>query len=69
MLEWTYGFLALASIVVVVLVYFEAIDVSELIGGVLTLIGEVVRLIAGLLFALGAFFVWLITRRRPERRP
>lgn len=69
MLEWMYGSLALACIVVVLLVYFEAIDLSELIGGVLSLIGEAVKLIAGLLFALGAFFVWLVTRRRQEKRP
>jgi hypothetical protein len=59
MLEWMYGLLVVAIIVAVVLAYFEAIDLFELIGGVL-------KLTAGLLFAVGAFFVWLVTRRRQE---
>jgi len=62
MLEWMYGFFAVVTIVAVVLAYFEAIDLFELIGGML-------KLVAGLLFAVGAFFVWLMTRRRREGRP
>jgi hypothetical protein len=62
MLEWTSGFLVLVIIVAVVLAYFEAVDLFELIGGVL-------KLTAGLLFAVGAFFVWLVTRRGQEKRP
>jgi hypothetical protein len=66
MFEWMYALLAGAIIIVVVLAYFEVLDLSELIGGLLTLIGEVVRLIAGLLFALAALFVWLV--RRGQKR-
>jgi hypothetical protein len=69
MLEWMFGFLGVALAVVVVLVYFEAIDLADLIGGLLSLLGEVVRLIAGLLFAVVAFFVWLVKRSRSSREP
>jgi hypothetical protein len=62
MLEWTYGLLVVAIIVALVLAYFEAIDLFELVAAV-------VQLIAGLLFAVGAFFVWLVTRRRQDKRP
>ena len=62
MLEWMYGFLVVAIIVAVVLAYFEAIDLLELVAAV-------VKLIAGLLFAIGAFFVWLVMQRRQDKRP
>ena len=62
MLEWMYGLLVVAIIVALVLAYFEAIDPFELVAAV-------VKLIAGLLFAVGALFVWLVTRRRQDRRP
>ena len=62
MLEWMYGLLVVAIIVTLVLAYFEAIDLFELVAAV-------VKLLAGLLFAVGAFFVWLVTRRRQDRRP
>lgn len=62
MLEWMYGLLVVAIIVALVLAYFEAIDLFELVAAV-------VQLIAGLLFAVGAFFVWLVTRRRQDKRP
>jgi amino acid transporter len=62
MLEWMYGLLVVAIIVALVLAYFEAIDLFELVA-------SVVQLIAGLLFAVGAFFVWLVTRRRQDKRP
>jgi hypothetical protein len=62
MLEWMYGFLVVAIIVALVLAYFEAIDLFELVAAV-------VKLIAGLLFAVGALFVWLVTRRRQDKRP
>jgi uncharacterized RDD family membrane protein YckC len=62
MLEWMYGLLVVAIIVALVLAYFEAIDLFELVAAM-------VQLIAGLLFAVGAFFVWLVTRRRQDKRP
>ena len=62
MLELMLGLLVLAIIVAVVLVSFEAIDLFELIAAV-------VKLAAALLFAVGAFFVWLVRRRGQEKRP
>jgi hypothetical protein len=69
MLEWMMTLLVVAIIIVAVLAYFEAIDLGELIGGVLMLVGEVLRLIVALLLAVGAFFVWLVKRRRSEKQP
>ena len=61
MLEWMLGLLVLMIIIAVVLAYFEAIDLFDLIGGVL-------KLVAGLLFAVGAFFVWLVMRIRRQKQ-
>lgn len=69
MLELMWGALVLAIVVVVVLLYFEAIDPGELIAGLVRLVAEVVRLAAGLLFAAGAFFVWLVRRGGREKQP
>jgi hypothetical protein len=68
MLELMLGILVLAIVIAAVLAFFELIDLFDLAGGVLRLIGEVVRLMAGLLFALAGFFVWLVRRQRPERK-
>lgn len=55
MLESLFGLLVVLIIVAAVLAFFEVIDLFDLLGGI-------VRLIASLLFAVGAFFVWLIKR-------
>jgi hypothetical protein len=62
MLEWMLGLLVLVTIVAAALAYFEAIDLFELIA-------VVVKLAAALLFAAGAFLVWLVTRLGKEKRP
>ena len=56
-------------IIAVVLVYVEAIDLFELVAAIVRLAAEVVKLAAGLLFAAGAFLVWLVRRRGQEKRP
>jgi quinol-cytochrome oxidoreductase complex cytochrome b subunit len=53
------GLFVVFIIVAAVLAYFEVIDLFELLGAV-------VKLIAALLFAIGAFFVWLVKRSRQE---
>jgi hypothetical protein len=62
MFELMLAVLAPAIFVVAVLVYIEAIDLFDLIAAV-------VKLAAGLLFAVGAFFVWLVRRGCQEKRP
>jgi len=59
MLESLYGLLVVIILVAAVLAWFEVIDLFELLGGI-------VKLIAALLFAVGAFFVWLVKRSRQE---
>jgi hypothetical protein len=59
MLESLFGLLIVIVIVAAVLAYFEVIDLFELLGAV-------VKLIAALVFAVGAFFVWLVKRSRQE---
>jgi predicted transporter len=69
MIEALSGLLIVAVVAVAVLVYLEVIDLSDLVGGVIQLIASAVKLIAGLLFALGAFFVWLVNRSRQQNKP
>ena len=59
MLESLYGLLVVIILVAAVLAWFEVIDLFELLSGV-------VKLIAALLFAVGAFLVWLVKRSRQE---
>ena len=59
MFESLFGLLVVIVIIAAVLAYFEVIDLFELLGAV-------VKLIAALLFAVGAFFVWLVKRSRQE---
>lgn len=61
MFEWMLGLLTLAIVIAFVLAYLEVVDPFALLA-------EVVRLIAGLLFAIGAFFVWLVKQLRHEKR-
>lgn len=63
-MEALYGALGVALIVVLILVWLELIDFAA----VFELVAAIVRLIAGGLFALGAFFVWLVWRRRQENK-
>lgn len=55
MLESLFGLLVVFIIVAAVLAYFEVIDLFDLLAGI-------IKLIAALLFAVGAFFVWLVKR-------
>ena len=55
MLETFYAVIVVFVVIAAVLAWFEVIDLFELLGAV-------VKLIAALLFAVGAFFVWLIKR-------
>jgi hypothetical protein len=55
MLEWLLGLLVLVIIIAAVLVYVEAIDLFDMVAAA-------VKLVASLLFAVGALFVWLVTR-------
>lgn len=61
MLEWMLGLLIVAALIARILEFFELIDLFELIGGAL-------KLVAGLLFAVGAFFVYLVARRGREKK-
>ncbi len=61
MLEWMIGLLAVATVIAKVLEFFDLIDPFELIVAVL-------KLTAGLLFAVGAFFVYRVRRRTREKR-
>lgn len=61
MLEGMPGLLVLAIIVAKILEYLDMIDLFEVIVGMM-------KLTAGLLFAVGAFLVYLVTRRGPERK-
>lgn len=67
MFESLLALLGVVGVAFVVLVYLEVIDLTDLIGGIFELIGSVLRLFAGALFAAGAFFVWLIRRGREKR--
>jgi hypothetical protein len=68
MIEPLVGVLVVIILVVAVLVYLEAIDVGDMIVGLFQLVWLVVKLIAGGLFALGAFFVWLVMRNSREKK-
>ena len=61
MFESLLGLIFVIMLVGFVLAYFEVIDLFELIGAIL-------KLTAGLLFAVGAFFVWLVKRASQEKR-
>jgi hypothetical protein len=68
MLESVVALLVVVVLIALALAYFEMTDLLvELVGGVVRLIAEALRLIAGLLFAAGAFFVYLVTRRGREK--
>ena len=68
MLDPLLGVLVVIVLVVALLIYLEVIDVADIFGGLFQLMASAVRLTAGLLFALGAFFVWLVNRRRGEKK-
>ena len=68
MIEPLLGLLAIVALAGVVLVYLEVIDLGEVIMGFVSLIGSVLRLVAGLLFAVAAFFVWLVKRSGREKQ-
>jgi small neutral amino acid transporter SnatA (MarC family) len=61
MLEWMLGLLVVAILIGKILDAFEVIDVFEVVV-------DALKLTAGLLLALGAFFVCLITRRGQQKR-
>lgn len=60
MLEWMIGLLIVAAVIAKVLESLDLIDLFELVGGAF-------KLTASLLFAAGAFFVYLTTRRAPVK--
>jgi len=68
MVELLFGLLIIIILAVVVLVYVEVIDLGDMVVGIFQLVWAAVRLLAGMLFALGAFFVWLATRRSREKK-
>jgi hypothetical protein len=61
MLEWTAVLLVVAILVARLLEVFEVVDLSEVVVGLL-------KLIAHALFAVGAFFLWLMTRQRRQKQ-
>ena len=61
MLEWMIGLLVVAILIAKVLEFFDLIDPFELIVALL-------KLTAGLLFAVGALFVYLVTRRSKQKK-
>jgi hypothetical protein len=61
MLEWMAVLLVVAILVAKLLEVFEVVDLSEVAFGLL-------KLTAHALFAVGAFFVWLMTRQRRQRQ-
>jgi hypothetical protein len=65
MLEWMVALLVVAILIAQALDAFEVIDLSELVS---ELIGGALKLTANLLFAVGAFFVYLMTRRSHEKK-
>jgi hypothetical protein len=65
MLEWMVGLLVVAILIAKVLDAFEVIDLSELIS---EFVVGALKLTANLLFAVGAFFVHLMTRRSHEKQ-
>jgi hypothetical protein len=72
MFELMFGSLVVAGGVVVFLIYFELIDLAdvfELIFSILKLIVGALKVTAGLLFAVGAFFVYRMTRRGQDQKP
>jgi hypothetical protein len=61
MLEWMLGLLVVAILIAKVLEFFDVADPFEIIVVLL-------KLTAGLLFAVGAFFVYLVTRHPKEKK-
>ena len=61
MLEWMLGLLVVAILIAKILEFFDVIDPFEILVALL-------KLTAGLLFAVGAFFVYLVTRRTKEKK-
>ena len=68
MLESLTGLLIVIAIAVAVLVYLEVIDVTDIVNSVFELVAGVIRLIAALSVALGAFVVWLVNRARQQKK-
>lgn len=68
MVEPLFGLLVVIILAVAVFVYLEVIDVGDMVVGIFQLVWAAVKLFAGMLFALSAFFVWLATRRSREKK-
>jgi hypothetical protein len=68
MIESLLGLLAIVALAGFVLVYLEVIDLTDVVTGLISLIGSALRLIAGFLFAVTAFFVWLVKRSGREKQ-
>lgn len=68
MIESVLGLLAIIALAAFVLIYLEVIDLTDVVTGFISLIGSALRLTAGLLFAVAAFFVWLVKRSGREEQ-
>jgi hypothetical protein len=67
-MELMLGLLVVVALIAIAFLYFEIIDLTEIFVGALKLVGELLKLIAGLVFAVCAFFVYLVTRRGTEKK-
>jgi hypothetical protein len=69
MFEAIVGLLVVLVLIAIALAYFEMTDLLvELVRGIFWLVGEVLRLTIGLVFAVGAFFAYLVNRRDREKK-
>jgi hypothetical protein len=67
-MELMLGLLVVVALIAIAFLYFEIIDLTEIFVGALKLVGELLKLIAGLVFAVCAFLVYLVTRRGREKK-
>ena len=67
MAEWMLGSLIVAALIAKILESLDLIDLSDVIEGVLRLVLGALKVVAGLLFAVGAFCVYLMTRRSEKK--
>jgi hypothetical protein len=68
MIESLSVLLVVAFLAFAFLMYLDVIDVTDIVNSVFQLIAGVIKLIAALSFALGAFVIWLVNRARQQKK-
>jgi hypothetical protein len=68
MIESLSVLLVVAFLAFALLMYLEVIDVTDIVNSVFQLIAGMIKLIAALSFALGAFVIWLVNRARQQKK-